>query len=932
MTQSAEGSAVVAATDIVYASPKTAYATSTVDGGWWDRYFSSTSSMSDTAREVLGIDSSYIVDRGIFGAGEPGNGQWPASRVRRGLVMGSVQSGKTASMLGAAAMGLDRGLDIVVVLAGTRLSLWQQTMERLEDQLDVDSGGVARSRRRILVPSEATSDGISTTERYRMTSARMRRALNRRMPVIVVALKHARHIQEVRNELVRTVFPEVAQLERPVHMLVIDDEADDGSVLDAAVEAGLNPMWANLKQIPRVIADLWSPPARATPENFYATYVGYTATPQANFLQDESNPLFPSDFLVALRTPLDRGELTPRSSTYTEPRGLSYFYTGGEVYYRRGRDANLCVPTAGVPDDDLGAALRAHLVAAAIRIYREPDRLGPATSTTTPFTSLEDVQTRAAKPHSMLVHPSAIKDEHFTTAEDILLWAGATSRNAARAQIDSDSDRANLPVALADRIGQEEPLWSQWIDTFRATAQTLHKEFNTIAVAPIPDWPAIKTILLTEVIASTRVSVINSDPDADDRPEYEPVQNNDGSWSAGRDLSTIFVSGNVMSRGLTLEGLSTTLFLRNSARPLADTQMQMQRWFGYRGAYIELCRVFASEDQIEFFAQYHENDEAIRAVIAAAMNAEGPAPTPIVLQGDGYTATGKIANLGIAPLYPKRKPFITVVNDGTKPDPNDRVVLDLFAGHATSSVASATHTFGSILDQPLTLAQAADVLDRLSYSRYRPGTDNWRGELWRQIEDRVNAVHPLPAGTSLYRPAQPISAQLPDEVRKHCPYTIAAYLRLWDACLTRHVRGLFDTGARDAPWPVVDLHSKDETQPRFWVGVRYGAGPIATGALAQLSIPATRKALTAEGDIDGTWGANTPTARGTEFRGDEYFDYFHRGAEPPRALPGAEPFRPPGADGQILFYVNQREGQPHPSIAVGVCIPLGGPDQFAAYV
>jgi hypothetical protein len=921
-----------AETDTVYASPEAAGGTSSAPDGWWERYFVATDGLSDTAREVLDIDSSYIVDRGVFGAGEPGDERWPASRVRRGLVMGSVQSGKTASMLGAAAIGLDRGLDIVVVLAGTRLSLWQQTMERLEDQLDADTGGVARSRRRILVPTEATADGMSTTERYRMTSARVRRALDRRMPVIVVALKHARHIQEVRNELVRTVFPEVANLDRPVHMLVIDDEADDGSVLDAAVEAGLNPMWANLKQIPRVIADLWSPPAQATPENFYATYVGYTATPQANFLQDESNPLFPSDFLVALRTPLDRGELVPRSSTYTEPRGLPYFYTGGEVYYRRGRDANLCIPTTGVPDTDLGAALRAYLVAAAIRIHREQDRLGPATSTRTSFTSREDVKARAAKPHSMLVHPSAIKGEHFTAAEDILLWAGATSRDAARAQIESDSDRANLPAALAARIDQEEPLWSQWVDTFRASAQTIHQEFNTTAVAPIPDWPLIKDILLAEVIPSTRVSVINSDPDADDRPEYEPVQNDDGSWSAGRDVSTIFVSGNVMSRGLTLEGLSTTLFLRSSDRPLADTQMQMQRWFGYRGSYVELCRVFASEDQIEFFAHYHENDEAIRAVIAAGMNAEGAAPTPIVLQGDGYTATGKIANLGIAPLYPKRKPFITVVNDGTNPDPNEQVVLDLFTGAATSSVASATHTFGLILDQPLTLAQAADVLDRLSYNRYRPGTDNWRGELWRQIQDRVNAVHPLPAGTTLYRPTLPGPGQLADEARKNCPYTIAAYLRLWDACLTRHVRGLFDTGARNAPWPVVDLHRKNETQPRFWVGIRYGAGPIATGALATLSVPATRKALTAEGDIDGTWGANTPTARGTDFRGDEYFDYFHRGEEPPRALPGEEPFRPPGADGQILFYVNQRDGQPHPSIAVGVCVPLGGPDQFAAYV
>lgn len=899
---------------------------------WWETYSSSLSHLTNTTREVLETDCRYIVDRGIFGAGDPDVANWPPGRVRRGLVMGSVQSGKTASLMGVSAMALDRGVDIVVILAGTRLSLWQQTLERLKAQLDPGPDSSAKRRRRHLLPAVPPELKLSPSRRYPFTRVQVARALRLRRPSIVVAMKHTDHLYALRRSLADSVFPEVARAGRTVHMLVIDDESDDGSILDAAVEAGLDPLTAKLKQIPRSIADLWAPPSPAPPGNFYATYVGYTATPQANFLQEESNPLFPRDFLVTLRTPLDRGELVPRSSTYTEPRGLPYFYTGGEVYNRRGRDAKLCIPTTGVPDTDLGAALRAYLVAAAIRVHREQDRFGPATSTRSSFTSREDVKARAAKPHSMLVHPSAIKGEHFTAAEDILLWAGATSRDAARAQIESESDRANLPAVLAARIDQEEPLWSRWVETFRASAQTMHHEFNTIAVAPIPDWPLIKHILLAEVIPSTRVSVINSDPDADDRPEYEPVQNDDGSWGAGRDVSTIFVSGNVMSRGLTLEGLTTTLFLRNSDRPLADTQMQMQRWFGYRGSYVELCRVFASEDQIEFFAHYHENDEATRAVIAAGMNTEGAAPTPIVLQGDGYTATGKIANLGIAPLYPKRKPFITVVNDGTNPDPNEQVLLDLFTGAATSSLASATHTFGVILDQPLTLTQAADVLDRLSYDRYRPGTDNWRGELWRQIQDRVNAVHPLPAATTLYRPTLPVPGQLADEARKQCPYTIAAYLRLWDACLTRHVRGLFDTGARNAPWPVVDLHRKGETQPRFWVGIRYGAGQIATGALAPLSIPATRKALTAEGDIDGTWGANTPTARGTEFRGDEYFDYFHRGEEPPRALPGEEPFRPPGADGQILFYVNQRNGQPHPAIAVGVCVPLGGPDQFAAYV
>ncbi len=126
----------------------------------------------------------------------------------------------------------------------------------------------------------------------------------------------------------------------------------------------------------------------------------------------------------------------------------------------------------------------------------------------------------------------------------------------------------------------------------------------------------------------TRVSVVNSDPAADDRPLYKPTLDPEtGKWRPARDLSTIFVSGNVMARGLTLEGMTTALFQRSSANPLADTQMQMQRWFGYRGAYIELCRVFADPDQLDLFRAYHDMDEAVRVAITEKM-VGGDAPRP----------------------------------------------------------------------------------------------------------------------------------------------------------------------------------------------------------------------------------------------------------------------------------------------------------------
>src|SRR5437868_4321118 len=165
---------------------------------WWERYAASLpeSSISPTSQAVIEADSRYIADRGVFGAGVPGDERWPDDRVRRGIVMGAVQSGKTASMLGVAALSLDSGVDMVVVLAGTRLSLWRQSLDRLLHQLDrVDEGSPPeRARRRILVPDPllAMSDeqNSSPSQLYAVNGSSLRRAVTDGRPVVAIVLKN----------------------------------------------------------------------------------------------------------------------------------------------------------------------------------------------------------------------------------------------------------------------------------------------------------------------------------------------------------------------------------------------------------------------------------------------------------------------------------------------------------------------------------------------------------------------------------------------------------------------------------------------------------------------------------------------------------------------------------------------------------------------
>lgn len=903
---------------------------------WWDRYKAQLTGLTDTARASVEADSRYILQRGILAADTAKPEEWSPRRSRTGLVMGSVQSGKTASMLGVSALAIDYGLDIIVVLAGTRLSLWRQTYERLVQQLDSGEENAQKIKRRLLCPPSGIALSEQThplTTTYRLPPAQVRQRLSQDKPLIIVAMKQTDHLHALAASLRTSVFSAVKELGRTVHMLVLDDEADDGSILDAVVESSQDPIYGKLKQIPRAIANLWDPP-QGSPDNLFTTYIAYTATPQANLLQEDHNPLAPRDFIISLRTPLDVGHPVdttnpgnlnaPRSSTYPEPAGICSYYTGGEIFYRRAKAAGLCVlTTKSTQQENLADAVRAFLVAGAIRLHRS-GKLGPASVITAQFDTEDEALGSVAPPHSMLYHPSAAILDHFQGAENILLWAGVQDRATARSLLDEGN--AWLPNTLANNLRADPALWAQWLDKYVASAGVIEGEFDVLPPKIFPDWPTIETLLINEIIPGTRVAVVNSDPNADDRPAYAPSQDpNTGKWSAARDLSTIFVSGNVMARGLTLEGMTTAFFQRSSTNPLADTQMQMQRWFGYRGSYIELCRVFAASDQLALFRAYHDVDEAVRAAITEHMMSGAPKPT--VLQGLNFKATGKIAGVGNLPLSPGARPFVTVINDGQQADPNVDVVAEFFA-RPSSDLTVANVLRGRILNTPLELTEAAELLDRLTFTDYQPGNEGFYADFWNRIEARVHVAAPL-SDPPFYRP--PVKHGEGDPPRSACPYAIAAYLRLWSASLTRSITGLFITGSPADLWSYADLSRKAAEQPRFWVGIRYGDGAtVSSGPLALLpfNIRATTKRVVG-GELKTTWGASDPSATGLgQYRGDAFFDYYHRHAAVPSS--SNTTWRPSGSDGQILFYVNQHPNDLHPTVAVGVCLPAGGPEQFSA--
>lgn len=910
-----------------------------VDPGatWLERYKAlGLSRLSPAASAVVEQDARMLASDCIV---PYTSDNWPKTRVRRGLVVGAVQSGKTASMLAVCACLLDRGVDVLVILAGTRIALWKQTYERLLKELDGTSTTSFRQRRkqRLIIPHPAPlldaeqRPGAPTYMAGEVS--RFRQALAKRRPVILVIPKVDDHLIAV-SRFLESHLKETADA-RPVEMVILDDEADDGSVLDANER----------KVIPRRIEMLWTGrhEGSAMGRQLHATYVAYTATPQANLLQADHNPLAPREFCAALRTPYKSGLVENRELTFHEPLGLGRYYCGGEYFYVELQSgAGYPVHTLTFPSSDgltetehhsrvqaandalLLDGLRAYLVAASVRLKR-----GLAEGRVGYQEAAEDLgseERQFQRPHTMLVHPSARMDLHRQTAWRLVVLARGLDPDAPTTP-DFDPAQVYLDAEGIERLlAREEPLWARWLERFRRTktALDLIPGASELPVSPDEDWPAIRDLMLREVVPFVRIRIINSDPDTDDRPRFDEVDGADGRRHPPPDLLTIFISGNVMSRGLTLEGLCSSVFTRSSNEPAADTQMQMQRWFGYRGAAANLCRLFCFDDQLDLFRTYHEHDTALRSEILAAMQEAGGGAPVTVLTGARSLATAKVRTSRL-PLHPGPSPFVRLIEVGTHAETNAQLLHGLRGEGDWLPLRSSRTELGEIRVRPASLSEVASILEGLRYSSHDPDPAHGvQFTRWTSLERQLVIESSLfrSPGTS---PGEPVV-----DVRQ-CPYSIAAYLRLWAAALDRpRCDGLFATHTPGRPWSLVQPTLQ---RPHFHIGIKFGS--LSGNSWEELGLLEGVRAMKrgATRSADGVWTLNASWgSRGTSggYLGDQLFDYHHHRLASPDLHQDGPLWRPAGHPGLVLFQLVRAPGAPRDAVAVGLALPHGGPEQFAA--
>lgn len=556
------------------------------DWRYWQRYQEwMERKMSATA--VDGLDKS--TDRILGLLEDPTReGSWD----RRGLVVGHVQSGKTGNYSGLVCKAADAGYKIIIVLAGLYNNLRAQTQIRLEegflgyetpvsgDSVKPIGVGDVDSDSKIL-PNCATNrtnvgDFNTKVAQHYSISPEQRPWLfvvKKNKTVLERLLKWIRnHVADATDNATGRRF--VTNLP----LLLIDDEADHASVdtgeqlfnTDGTPDAEHEPKAINsrIRKILHAFAK--------------SAYVGYTATPFANIFihrrgatTDEGPDLFPQAFIINLAAP----------SNYVGPARVFGLWSpegraGGLPLIRDVSDQT--------DRDGVGGWMPPKHNKEHVPLHAGRDEVPPslrkAICSFILACAAREARGQGAQHSSMLVHVTRlnlVQREVHRQVEDVV--------NRMRQRI---TRRVDHEVLLAE-------LEALWKDDFEPTCAEIARELLEADGARTPSWDEIAAAL-PDVLSDIEVRMINGT--AKDALDY--------SEQRAKGLRVIAIGGDKLARGLTLEGLCVSYFVRTTK--MYDTLMQMGRWFGYRPGYIDLCRLYTTEDLVEWFGHIADASEELR--------------------------------------------------------------------------------------------------------------------------------------------------------------------------------------------------------------------------------------------------------------------------------------------------------------------------------
>ncbi len=478
----------------------------------------------------------------------------------------------------------DAGFNLIVVLAGIHNNLRSQTQNRIDEgflgfDTQYERAYTMNKTTKIgagLIPGfeNAIANSYTTSlEKGDFTSRATNTAgfnFNAPQPILLVVKKNASVLKRLCNWLQTQATNDKITNKS---LLIIDDEADNASINTNIKE--LDPTAIN-RNICKIIS-LFNRSA----------YVGYTATPFANiFIPQNDDDLFPRDFIINIPAPTNYigPEKVFGTSIIPDDTDNDLLPIVTPI-----KDYNFFVPQGHKKDDDkpvfsnipesLKTAVKCFIVTCAIRIARG----------------------QAAKHNSMLIHVSRYQmwQNHIKELVENLF-------NYYKHEIE-----ANDPAILEEFRKILEDDTANYKSYKTVTTEIQHSKFSDIDKnLTVHSWEEIKP-LLYRAVQKIEIKSING-TSGDCLTYYENEKTG---------ISVIAIGGDKLSRGLTLEGLSVSYFLR--ASKMYDTLMQMGRWFGYRPGYVDLCRLFTSEELNEWFRHITIASEELRSDFDYLANING---------------------------------------------------------------------------------------------------------------------------------------------------------------------------------------------------------------------------------------------------------------------------------------------------------------------
>jgi hypothetical protein len=460
----------------------------------------------------------------------------------RGMVIGHVQSGKTMSYAAVINKAIDAGYKLIIVLAGLTESLRNQTQDRINSDVIgkdiVDSEDVDT---RIIgvgkINSRKNFAAVPTSKKYDFNKGKFSLIeYDELSGPIAIVVKKNKKVLEAVNKRLASQNNKTGMKKTPV--LIIDDEADNASVNTADPDQDPKAINHEIRKILNNCSQV--------------TYLAYTATPMANIFIDpdkyhahDMEDLFPKDFIVGLGAPSN--------------------YCGGDFYFNDEidndynplhsiSDSKKIIPSNHKKDHEIQElpnslieALNDFFIASAIKdmrrqngnigLKRDDDYIDSMLINISRFT---DVQNNQIKP---LVE---IEVEHIF--KTLKAFSGKSLSNALISNLKEAYDRFEL----------------------------IHEE----------SWDDVITSL--RKIDEPKIYVANAK--SQDSLEFK------------RSISSKFIviGGFMLSRGLTIPGLTVSYFIRNTV--MYDTLMQMGRWFGYRDGYRDLVKLYMQDQVISNFS------------------------------------------------------------------------------------------------------------------------------------------------------------------------------------------------------------------------------------------------------------------------------------------------------------------------------------------